>query len=177
MKIAVKDANVCIDLEAMGLLDLWFQLGITTLTSSFVVQELEDGNHVNALACIRAGQAIEAVITGEEMAGAFADFVDEYGQGWLSETDLSVIYLAIREDAMVITGDRLLRTTATARHLEVHGTLSIMDQLVSSSLLKPVLAADRLESLIRRTGKGQRYLPRSESRARIAQWRRGDKMR
>lgn len=84
MKIAVKDANVFIDLEAMGLLDLWFQLGITTLTSSFVVKELEDGGHLNALACTRAGQAIEAVITGEEMAGAFADFVDGYGQGGLS---------------------------------------------------------------------------------------------
>ena len=74
MKIAVKDANVFIDLAAMGFLDLWFQLEITTLTSSFVVMELEDGGHENALACIRAGQVIEAEISGEEMAGAFAEF-------------------------------------------------------------------------------------------------------
>ena len=112
MKIAVKDANVFIDLEAMGLLDLWFQVGITTLTSSFVVMELEDGGHENALACIRAGQAVEATISGEEMAGAFAEFQDAHGRAGLSETDLSVIYLAIREDAMVLSGDRLLRITA-----------------------------------------------------------------
>jgi hypothetical protein len=74
MKIAVKDANVFIDLESMGLLDLWFQLKIPTLTSSFVVMELEDGKHENALACIRAGLVIEAEITGEEMGGAFAEF-------------------------------------------------------------------------------------------------------
>ena len=163
MKIAIKDANVFIDLEAMGLLDLWFQLGITTLTSSFVVQELEDGGHMNALASIRAGQA---------MAGAFADFVDKHGQGGLSEADLSVIYLAIREKAMVITGDRMLRTMADARHLEIHGTLWIMDQLVFASLLRPALAADRLESLMQRTGRERRYLPKNESQARINKWRR-----
>ena len=172
MKIAIKDANVFIDLEAMGLLDLWFQLGITTLTSSFVVQELEDGGHMNALASIRAGQAIEAIISGEEMAGAFADFVDKHGQGGLSEADLSVIYLAIREKAMVITGDRMLRTMADARHLEIHGTLWIMDQLVFASLLRPALAADRLESLMQRTGRERRYLPKNESQARINKWRR-----
>ncbi len=173
MKIAVKDANVFIDLESMGLLDLWFQLGIETLTSSFVVMELEDGGHENALACIRAGQAVEAVISGEEMAGAFADFQDAYGGTGLSETDLSVIYLAIRENAMVLSGDRLLRTTAEAQHLEVHGTLWIMDRLVAERVLQPVLAADRLEALIRRTGSEQRYLPKAECESRIIRWRRG----
>jgi hypothetical protein len=34
MKIAVKDANVFIDMESMGILDLWFLLGYETLTSS-----------------------------------------------------------------------------------------------------------------------------------------------
>jgi hypothetical protein len=172
MKIAVKDANVFIDLESMGLLDLWFQLGIETLTSSFVVMELEDGGHENALACIRAGQAVESEISGEEMAGAFADFQDAFGATGLSETDLSVIYLAIRENAMVLSGDRLLRTTANAHHLEVHGTLWMMDQMVGEALLNPTVAADRLEALIRRTGREQRYLPKAECELRINRWRR-----
>jgi predicted nucleic acid-binding protein len=173
MKIAVKDANVFIDLEAMGLLDLWFQLGITTLTSSFVVMELEDGGHENSLACIRAGQVIEAEISGEEMAGAFAEFQDSYGDTGLSETDLSVIYLAIRENAMVLSGDRLLRTSARDRHLEIHGTLWIIDKLVAEGLLHSTLAADRLEALIRRTGSEQRFLPKAECESRISRWRRG----
>lgn len=173
MKIAVKDANIFIDLESMGLLDLWFQLGITTLTSSFVVMELEDGGHENALACIRAKQAVEAEISGEEMAGAFADFQDTHGGSGLSETDLSVIYLAIREEAMVLSGDRLLRMTAVAQHLEVHGTLWIMDRLVAEGVLQPALAADRLEALMRRTGREQRYLPKGDCESRISRWRRG----
>jgi hypothetical protein len=96
MKVAVKDANVFIDLESMGLLDLWFQLGIETITSSFVVMELENGGHHNALACIRAGLAFEAVISGEEMAGEFADFLEEFPGSGMSDADLSVLYLAVR---------------------------------------------------------------------------------
>jgi rRNA maturation endonuclease Nob1 len=173
MKVAIKDANVFIDLESMGLLDLWFQVGITTLTSSFVVMELEDGGHENALACIRAKQAVEAVISSEEMAGAFADFQDTHGGAGLSETDLSVIYLAIRVNAMVLSGDRLLRMTAEAQHLEVHGTLWIMDRLVAEGILQPALAADRLEALMHRMGREQRYLPKVECESRISRWRRG----
>ena len=91
MKVAVKDANIFIDLESMGLLDLWFQLGIETFTSSFVVLELENGGHLNALACIHAGQAVEAVISGEEMAGAFADFLEEFPESGMSDAGLSVL--------------------------------------------------------------------------------------
>jgi len=171
MKVAVKDANVFIDLESMGLLDLWFQLGITTLTSSFVVMELEDGGNENALACIRAGLVIEAEISGDEMAGPFAEFQSDHGDGGLSETDLSVIYLAIREDAMVLSGDRLVRICSKAQHLEIHGTLWILDQLVSAALLSPAFAADRLEALMRRTGRLQRFLPKAECENRISRWR------
>lgn len=172
MKIAVKDANVFINLEIMGLLDLWFQLKVTTLTSSFVVMELEDGEHANALASIHAGLVIEAVISGEEMAGAFAEFQDSFDNTGMSETDMSVIYLAIREEAMVLSNDRLVRTSAKVRQLEMHGTLWIMDQLVNEALLNPNVAADRLEALMRRTGKEQRYLPRLECETRIVSWRR-----
>ena len=171
MKIAVKDANVFIDLESMGLLDLWFRLGITTLTSSLVVEELRQGAHVVALACISNGQVTEALISGEEMAGSFADFVDEHGDEGLSDADLSVLYLAVREGAMVLSGDRLLRTTAKERHLDVHGTLWILDRLIDAGHLPPEQAADHLESLMRRTGRQQRYLPKAECGARIRRWR------
>ncbi len=45
MKVAIKDANVFIDLEIAGLFDLWFQLGIETHTSVFIQEELENGGH------------------------------------------------------------------------------------------------------------------------------------
>ena len=173
MRLAVKDANVFIDLESMGLLDLWFQLGIETITSSFVVMELEDGDHQNALACIRAGQAIEAVISQHEMEKAFEELRSECVSSGLSITDISVMYLAIREDAILLSGDKQLRTFAKVRSVEIHGTLWIMDRLVEAGLLAKRVAAQRLENLLLRTGGNQRYLPKGECHTRITRWLKG----
>lgn len=72
---------------------------------------------------------------------------------------------------MVLSGDRRLRSSARARHLELHGTLWMMDQLVDKRLLKPAVAADRLDSLMKRTGSQQRFLPKTECESRIRGWR------
>lgn len=172
MRIAVKDANVFIDLESMGILDLWFQLGHETITSSYVVVELEDGGHANALASIRAGQVREAVISAEEMAGDFGMLLGELEETGLSVTDASVLFLAIREEAILLSGDKQLREQARIRTVAVHGTLWIMDQLVAAGILVGPVAADRLETLMARTGKERRYLPAGECEARIQRWRR-----
>jgi hypothetical protein len=73
---------------------------------------------------------------------------------------------------MVLSNDKLVRTAAQVKHLEMHGTLWIMDRLVEELLLHPSVAADRLEALVRRTGREQRYLPRAECEIRIRKWRR-----
>jgi rRNA maturation endonuclease Nob1 len=173
MRIAVKDANVFIDLEAMGILDFWFQLGHETLTSDYVVTELEDGMHANALASIRAGQVSVAVISAEEMDGAFGHMQGDLENTGLSVPDISVLYLAIREDAMLLSGDKQLRGRALGRSVEIHGTLWILDQLVEAKLLSPALAADRLDALMKRTGALRRYLPKPDCDARIRRWRIG----
>jgi predicted nucleic acid-binding protein len=171
MRIAVKDANVFIDLESMGILDLWFQLDHQTITSSFVVVELENGDHANALASIRAGQVIEAVISSDEME-EFAELQQTCAPEGLSMTDVSVLFLAIRENAMLLSGDKPLRHQAKLRSIEVHGTLWIMDQLVDSRILAQKVAAQRLETLLLQTGREQRYLPKGDCHARIARWSR-----
>jgi rRNA-processing protein FCF1 len=169
MKIAVKDANVFIDLESMGILDLWFQLDYQTITSSFVVVELEDGGHANALASIQAGQVTEAVISSAEME-AFELLSVECESKGLSLADVSVLFLAIREDAILLSGDKTLRNKARLRTVEVHGTLWIMDQLIETGILAKRVAAQRLETLLLRCGRERRYLPKEECHARITRW-------
>lgn len=173
MKVAVKDANVFIDLESMGILDLWFQLDYHTMTSSFVVVELENGGHDNAVASICAGQVTEGIISMEEMMGEFDRLRLECEPLGLSIADVSVLFLALREDAILLSGDKPLRTKAKLRSVEVHGTLWIMDQLVEAGLLSRQLAAQRLSKLLSRTGKEQRYLPRAECQSRITRWQKG----
>jgi predicted nucleic acid-binding protein len=91
----------------------------------------------------------------------------------LSPADVSVLYLAIREDALLLSGDKPLRNQAKVRLVEVHGTLWIMDQLIDSGLLAKRVAAQRLETLLLRIGRERRYLPKSECHARITRWSKG----
>lgn len=171
MKVAVKDANIFIDLESMGILDLWFQLGHETLTSTFIVDELELGGHEQALSCIRAGQAQVIVIAGEDM-GSLMELWSEVEAHGASLGDASVLWLAIRAGAMLLTGDKPLRTQAAVRSIECHGTLWILDRLVEAGLLEPLSAANKLERLLRLVGRRRRRLPESECIRRITRWRR-----
>ena len=45
MKVAVKDANVLIDLVEGDLLGLWFRLGIETYVPDLVLDEIKHPNH------------------------------------------------------------------------------------------------------------------------------------
>lgn len=171
VRIVVKDANILIDLESMGILDLWFQLGYITLTSSFVIVELERGGHANALASVRAGQLIEAIISAEEMIHGFEELRIECEPRGLSLADISILFVALREDALLLSGDKALRGQAALRSIEVHGTLWIMDQLIDAGILAKKVAAQRLETLLQKTGEARRYLPTAECHARIIRWR------
>jgi predicted nucleic acid-binding protein len=165
-KVAVKDANVFIDMEVMGILDLWFQLGIETITSSLVVQELEDGRHLQALAYVDSEQ-IAAL--SSPLQAVFA--LREKHTG-ISVTDASVLHLAIEHDALLLTGDQKLRTVAEARAVECHGSIWVLDQLVIAKKLLGSVAAEKLSALLALTGKRKRFLPRESAEEHISRWRR-----
>lgn len=59
--IVVKYANVLIDLEVMGLLDLWFQLEYTTLATSVIVAERENAQHLTGDKALRGRCAARQV--------------------------------------------------------------------------------------------------------------------
>lgn len=148
-KVAVKDANVFIDMEVMRILDLWFQLDVETITSSLVVQELEDGRHLQALAYVES----------EQIAS-------------LSSPLEVVLHLAIEHHALLLTGDQKLRTVAEARAVECHGSIWALDQLVKTKKLLGPVAAEKLSALLALTGKRKRFLPRKSAEEHISRWRR-----
>jgi len=154
-KIVVKDANVFIDLELAGLLDAWLELPFLTITSSLVEDELISGDHQEALSYIRSHR-IEAMTID---AVDFLLLKETYEDSGLSDTDVSVIYLAERLDAIVLTGDGRLRHLSEVRQLEVHGTLWIFDQLVEAEIMSGKVAAQKLDYLINLTGEQRRFLP------------------
>lgn len=164
MKIAVKDANVFIDMELMGIFDLWVQLGIQTLTSSLIALELETGNHGEALAYIATKHI---TVLNPPLASIEALYRSEKG---LSPQDASVLQIAMENDAILLTGDKTLRIAAEVRQVECHGSIWILDQLVRRDILPGTVAAEKLRSLISSSVAGIRYLPRRAAEAHIAKW-------
>jgi len=168
-KIAIQDANIFIDLESMGVLDLWFLLGYEVMTSAFVVDELEVGGHTETLSYIQSGQ-IEAVnLELIEFYGLYEE-LEDFG---VSPTDVSVLYLAIKHDAILLTGDKALRVSSEAKSVECHGSLWVLDELVKSRHLHPTVAVEKLRSVLALTGGEKRFLPRKISEDLISSWTRG----
>lgn len=167
--IVVKDANVLIDLEVMGLLDLWFQLDYTTLTTSFIVAELEVGNHVTCLAYVEAGMLRRINFAMEELTVVDALYQQEQTHG-LSFPDASVLYLAEKEKALLLTGDKALRGRCAALQVAYHGTFWIMECLIDAGLLCPQVAASKLKYALALQGEDKRFLPQKQGSALIAKW-------
>jgi predicted nucleic acid-binding protein len=167
MKIAVKDANILIDLELMGLIDLWLQLPFQTMTTSFVVQELRKGGHQQALGYIRTEAIREVPLDLFDLAGE----IELHRGSGLSDSDVSVLFLAQQESALLLSGDGLLRETAYIQKIEVHGTIWILDQLVAADVLVKNIAAEKLSYLVSLEGEKKRYLPKGICSKRIEKWR------
>lgn len=164
MKIAVKDANVFIDLEIAGLLDLWFQLGIETHTTIFIREELRVGGHSEALSHFDSGNVrvhefefyeIESINALMEEVNRAAKF-----------NDCSVLYLAEKLGAPLLSGDGALRKSAMRRGLEVKGTLWIFDELIRARLLTPATAIAKLNHLLNEGS----YFPADACAQRLASW-------
>ena len=163
----VKDSNLFIDLELMGMTHLWLQLPFRTVTTSLVVNELEIGGHSLSLSLIRGGQIEEYLVQSDELF----ELIESYSHLELGETDLSVLLAAEKYEGMILSGDSALRKIATARKIEVHGTIWVLDELIKAEKITPVMAAERLDYLLSLKGAKRRFLPKSVCAARIEFWR------
>ncbi|MDI6699569.1 MAG: hypothetical protein QME85_11655 [Candidatus Saccharicenans sp.] len=84
----------------------------------------------------------------------------------LTVSDRAHLVLSKRKSAVLITGDRHLRQAAENEGITVHGTLWLIDELVSRCLLTPKRAAEAMQEMI---NKGS-YLPAAECQKRIKLW-------
>jgi predicted nucleic acid-binding protein len=166
MKVAVKDANVFIDMELMGLFDLWASLGYETLTTTMIVFELEAGEHSEALAYI--GTDLITVI--EPKATEVGMLRNALGHS-VSTQDASVLFIAIQNNALLLTGDRRLRMNAELLDVECHGSIWILDQLVRMEKIEGQVAAAKLIGLLAFDGDQARHLPKKIARTYIERWK------
>lgn len=166
MKLVVQDASVLIDLAAADLLEAWFSLGIETLTSSFVWREVNRRSQKAKLRAFARDERIQVVGMGTEMLSEIVRLKMDLPPK-LSLNDASVLHLAVERTAVLLTGDRNLRTAAEARAVTVYGLPALMDFMVQEDALTAAAAITKLELLCRLNPR----LSKQECHTLITKWR------
>lgn len=144
VKIAVTDANIFINLYDLGLTDPFFKLDKEIHTTSAVLYELYSEQQKLLLAYQSAGRLEVHNLQEKDLIEIH---LEKYPKS-LSETDKSVLHIANKINACVLSSDKVLRNCAKNKNIEYHGMLWIFDTLVEISALPPKEAAVKLKQLV-----------------------------
>ena len=144
LKIAVTDACIFIDLYDLGLVAAFFNLEIEIHTTTSVYFEL----YPEQQQVLKAYQTVEKLLVHNLKEQDFIEIYSEEYPKSLSETDKSVLYIANKLNACVLSSDKVLRNCAKNKDIEYHGMIWIFDRLVEASLLTPNEAANKLKQIV-----------------------------
>ena len=144
LTIAVTDACIFIDLFDLDLIASFFNLELEVHTTVAVYLEL----YAEQQQVLKEYQSAERLIIHnlEE-----EDFIEIFSVNYpksLSETDKSVLHVANKLNACVLSSDKVLRNCAKNRQIEYHGMIWIFDELVKSTILTKEMAAIKLKELV-----------------------------
>lgn len=156
IEIFVHDANVLIDLANGKLLEAWFREKFIFVTSDFVFEELKK---IQCASCLNV-----VGFSGEEIGEIYK--IKEELSDRLSIQDISVLYLAKKQNGVLLTGDRLLKNKAEERKIKARGVLWVLDYLVENAGLDKKVAINSLDLIL---VAGAR-LPENECRKRRIAW-------
>lgn len=161
--VVVNDTNIFIDLLDIGLLEEFFSLPWEIHTTDFVIWELlKEGQQALVSGYIDNGKLHIPILEGEEVM----EIAGMYQNYSISFTDYSVWYYAKKNKYVLLTGDRKLRVASSKDGVEVHGTIYILDSLVTCGILPYEAAIEKLVLLY----KSNPRLPQEEKEKRLKLW-------
>lgn len=161
MIVLVSDTSVLIDLERGGLLEAAFACGLTMAVPDLLYdRELEETNG----SLLRALGLNVISLTPDEVVLAQQTRKQQPG---LSLPDCFALSCALRPNYALLTGDKLLRTTAQSRQCAAFGVLWMLDQMEASGRVAP---STLQEGLTRIAAHPRCRLPRAEVQARLRRW-------
>ncbi len=164
MKVAVTDASIFIDLIQIGCIKLLSRLNCEIVTTYAVIAELYDWQQLILEEMIQA-QVLIVYPTPENDLKTWRDKLAMAKR--LSIPDITMLWLASRLEAMVLTSDKLMRLASTRLNLETHGILWLFDQFLEKELITHLEACTGLETLLETNER----LPREECTLRLGAWR------
>lgn len=143
MKIAITDACIFIDLYKLDLTVKFFSLNIELHTTYDVYFELYQEQSKILDAFISLNKLVVHNIEGHERL----KIQSEGFPNSLSEVDKTVLYIASKLEAIVLSSDKAVRNCAKTKCINYHGILWVFDKLISENLLTKTEACSKLKEL------------------------------
>lgn len=133
MLLVVSDTNVLIDIEIGGLVGSLFSLGYEIVVADVPFEEELSAEHADLLTM---GLGVKSLSSAS--VARVVELSERYRKP--SRNDLFGLVLAEQEGCLLLTGDADLRATAVAEHVEVHGTLWAVEEMVRQQLITSAVA-------------------------------------
>lgn len=144
MRIAITDACIFIDIYELQLTTDFFSLDLEIHTSFDVFMEV----HEHQKELLKAFQSIgKFTIHNITQEDRLIIIKNNYPKS-LSDNDKTVLHLAEKLEAMVVSSDRMVRNCAKKKEIEYHGMLWIFDRLLEKGVISPEDAIAKLKKLI-----------------------------
>jgi rRNA-processing protein FCF1 len=144
VKIAITDANIFIDLYDLVLTKTFFNLEFEIHTTSAVIFEL----YPEQQELLQAYQSVGWLTIHNLEEQNFIEIYNERYPKSLSEADKSVLYIANKINACVLSSDKTLRNCAKNKEIEYHGMIWIFDKFIETATLTPKEAETKLNQLV-----------------------------
>lgn len=145
MQIAVTDACIFIDLLDLKIIQQFFNLDLEIHTTYEVWDEFNEGQQ-EILKAYRSVQKLTVHILEPKDKEEFSAIA--YPKG-LSPPDISVLYIAEKIGALLLSSDGMVRKFAPKKGIKLHGMFWILDQLVEQELLEKARAIALLKNLFK----------------------------
>jgi predicted nucleic acid-binding protein len=129
--IVIKDACILIDLVDLDLLEAFYQLEVTAVTTGFVIAEILDEEQAVAVRKVVSDGKLTVYDDGD--IAEITALTDQHPG--LSFADCSVLELAFRVPGIILSADGSLRNEAKRRQLTVKGSLWVLNQLVEQNFM------------------------------------------
>jgi predicted nucleic acid-binding protein len=157
MRLLISDANILIDAEIGGLVAPMFSLDYRFSVPDVLFYEELDEQHGYLL-----DMGLEVRELDERMVARVFDLAGQYKRP--GRYDLFALVLAAEENCPLLTGDKDLKAAAESEHVEVRGTLWLVEEMVRTGKISVQIARN---AYLRMQVHGRR-LPWKEAEDRLA---------
>ena len=162
MKIAITDANIFIDLIRLGLLGCLFNLGMEIHTTREVYDQLNTQQREVAAGFVQAG--VLSIYNFSFQEWQEISLLD--CPAGLEAADRTVFYYSKKIEALVLSGDKKLRTFCLNQDIDVRGILWLFDLFLERELITKITAVEKLTFLLSFNDR----LPMDQCQQRLNSW-------